>query len=138
MGVACLKLEGRMKRPEYVAVVTRIYADLLREQRTPTAEERMELTAAFSRSGFTDGYYAGRTGSQMFGVRRENTPEPKQLFDAARETYEHKEQFHAGIEMELTIRAGEESRLTVLDFSGKPCGRHRSCAGSGTQPPPRC
>ena len=118
MGVACLKLEGRMKRPEYVAVVTRIYADLLREQRTPTAEERMELTAAFSRSGFTDGYYAGRTGSQMFGVRRENTPEPKQLFDAARETYEHKEQFHAGIEMELTIRAGEESRLTVLDFSG--------------------
>ena len=37
MGVACLKLEGRMKRPEYVAVVTRIYADLLRQKRAATA-----------------------------------------------------------------------------------------------------
>ena len=39
--VACLKLEGRMKRPEYVAVVTGIYARLLEENRSPTpAEER--------------------------------------------------------------------------------------------------
>ena len=35
MGVACLKLEGRMKRPEYVAIVTRVYADALREGREP-------------------------------------------------------------------------------------------------------
>ncbi len=118
MGVACFKLEGRMKRPEYVAVVTRIYAALLREGRTATAAERLELAAAFSRGGFTDGYYAGRSGAQMFGMRRENTPEPKQLFDAARESYENKEQFHAGVQMELTIRRGEESRLTVLDFAG--------------------
>ena len=33
MGVACLKLEGRMKRPEYVAVVTGIYRRLLDEKR---------------------------------------------------------------------------------------------------------
>lgn len=39
MGVACLKLEGRMKRPEYVAAVTGIYAALLREHRAPTANE---------------------------------------------------------------------------------------------------
>ena len=40
MGASILKLEGRMKRPEYVAVVTRIYAALLREDRRPTAGER--------------------------------------------------------------------------------------------------
>ena len=39
MGVSVLKLEGRMKRPEYVAVITRIYAALLKEKRLPTAEE---------------------------------------------------------------------------------------------------
>ena len=39
MGVACVKLEGRMKRPEYVAIVTRIYAAAIREGREPTAEE---------------------------------------------------------------------------------------------------
>ena len=53
MGVSILKLEGRMKRPEYVAVVTSIYAALLREERPPTAEELRRLEAAFSRQGFT-------------------------------------------------------------------------------------
>ena len=38
MGVACLKIEGRMKRPEYVAIVTGVYARALREKREPTAE----------------------------------------------------------------------------------------------------
>ncbi|MEG2037789.1 MAG: U32 family peptidase, partial [Ruthenibacterium sp.] len=43
LGVASLKIEGRMKRPEYVAVVTAIYARLLREKRPPTAEEERSL-----------------------------------------------------------------------------------------------
>ena len=74
MGVACLKLEGRMKRPEYVAVITGIYRRLLDEKRAPTQEESRQLEAAFSRSGFTDGYYRGRTGPEMFGTRPENAP----------------------------------------------------------------
>ena len=118
MGVSCLKLEGRMKRPEYVAVVTSIYAKLLRQCRVPTPEERAALTAAFSRSGFTDGYFTGRTGGQMFGVRKENTPEPKELFAAARESYTHGEHCRVGVEMHLSVRRGEESELTVLDFAG--------------------
>ena len=118
MGVTSFKLEGRMKRPEYVAVVTRIYAGLLRQRRGPTAAERVELAAAFSRGGFTDGYYAGRTGAQMFGMRRENAPEPKQLFEAARASYEHTEHFRTGVQMELTVRRNEPARLTVLDFAG--------------------
>ena len=40
MGVACLKIEGRMKRPEYVAAVTEIYARLLREHRGATKDEQ--------------------------------------------------------------------------------------------------
>ena len=48
MGVDCLKLEGRLKRPEYVAVVTGIYRRLLDERRLPTAEESRALEQAFS------------------------------------------------------------------------------------------
>ena len=59
MGVACLKIEGRMKRPEYVAGVTGIYRRLLDEKRRPTAAESAALEQAFSRSGFTDGYWLG-------------------------------------------------------------------------------
>ena len=87
MGVACVKLEGRMKRPEYVAVVTGIYARAIKEDREPTAEELEQLRAAFSRQGFTQGYYLDRQGPDMFGVREE-TKEPKELFAAARNTYQ--------------------------------------------------
>jgi len=69
MGVASAKIEGRMKRPEYVWVVTKIYADALREGREPTQEELGYLEAAFSRQGFTDGYFTGKKGSDMFGIR---------------------------------------------------------------------
>ena len=70
LGVKCLKLEGRMKRPEYVAVVTGIYARALHENREPTPEELEQLEAAFSRQGFTDGYYLNQKGPEMFGVRQ--------------------------------------------------------------------
>ena len=47
-GIHALKIEGRMKRPEYVAAVTGIYAALLREHRAPTANEQKKLALAFS------------------------------------------------------------------------------------------
>ena len=74
MGVSCLKLEGRMKRPEYVAVITDIYSRLIREGRKPTPAEKKDLELAFSRSGFTEDYWQGRRGPAMFGTRPENVP----------------------------------------------------------------
>ena len=69
LGVSSLKIEGRMKRPEYTAIVTKIYADLLRERRAPTPAERDTLRRVFSRDGFTDSYYTGKTGDKMFGTK---------------------------------------------------------------------
>ena len=65
-GVGCLKIEGRKKRPEYVATVTRGYRDFLTRvgegDRTPPAtEEVQDLVQIFSR-GFTPGMYRGRAG----------------------------------------------------------------------------
>ena len=113
MGVACLKLEGRMKRPEYVAVVTGIYRRLLDEKRRPTAEESRQLEQAFSRSGFTDSYWLGKKGPQMFGTRPENAPEPKELFAKAREMYENgRENRKIPINLRLTVRRGEPVGLS--------------------------
>ena len=112
MGVACLKLEGRMKRPEYVAVVTGIYRRLLDEKRRPTAEESRRLEQAFSRSGFTDGYWLGKKGPQMFGTRPENAPEPKELFAKTREMYENgRENRKILVNLRLSVRRGEPVRL---------------------------
>ena len=71
MGVTAFKIEGRMKSPDYVYRVTSVYRTLLDEHRAPTEKELKELEDAFSRSGFTDGYYTKKTGPHMFGVRRE-------------------------------------------------------------------
>ena len=113
MGVACLKLEGRMKRPEYVAVITGIYRRLLDENRGPSQEESRQLEAAFSRSGFTDGYYKGRTGPEMFGTRPENAPEPKELFARAKAGYSRENSRRVPVDMVCTLRAGEPVSLTA-------------------------
>ena len=65
-GVGCLKIEGRKKKPEYVASVTRSYRDWLErvargERAAPPSEEVEPLVQIFSR-GFTGGMYGGRVG----------------------------------------------------------------------------
>lgn len=102
-----------MKRPEYVAVITGIYRRLLDEKRGPSREESRQLEAAFSRSGFTDGYYKGRTGPEMFGTRPENAPEPKELFARAKAGYSREDSRRVPVDMVCTLRAGEPVSLTA-------------------------
>ena len=71
MGVASLKVEGRMKPPEYVAGVISIWRKLLDEGRGANAEEMRRLAEIFSRQGFTDGYFTKNIGKNMLGIRTE-------------------------------------------------------------------
>jgi putative protease len=67
-GVASLKIEGRMKRPEYVAAATDACVKALRGE----APDIKRLERIFSRSGFTDGYLTGKRNLSMFGHRTED------------------------------------------------------------------
>ena len=118
MGVACLKLEGRMKRPEYVAAVTGIYAALLREHRAPTADEQKKLALAFSRDGFTDGYYRGARGKEMFGVRPEDARWPEEWFGELRAAYEREDLRLVPVRLRAEIRAGVPMTLAAGDADG--------------------
>ncbi len=69
IGVSSLKIEGRMKSPEYVYGVTEIYRRLIDERRAPDKNEIKRLEAYFSRSGFTDAYFTGGDHGKMTGVR---------------------------------------------------------------------
>ena len=71
LGVSSLKIEGRMKSPEYVYTVSRVWRRLLDEERDAKPEEIASLAGVFSRSGFTDGYFVKRVDSGMLGTRTE-------------------------------------------------------------------
>ena len=118
MGVACFKIEGRMKRPEYVAAVTEIYARLLREHRGPTKDEQKKLALAFSRDGFTEGYYRGVRGREMFGTRPENARWPEDWFSEIRTRYEKENLRLVPLALNCTIRAGQPMTLTAEDADG--------------------
>ena len=71
-GAASLKIEGRMKSPEYVHGVAKIYRRLLDERRNATSDEAQELAEIFSRDGFTTGYFDKKINSSMLGTRSED------------------------------------------------------------------
>lgn len=75
-GVHSLKIEGRMKSPEYVFGVVRAFRTLLDENRNATKEELAVLARIFSRGGFTDSYYQKSISSAMLGIRSD---EEKQI-----------------------------------------------------------
>lgn len=127
MGVACVKLEGRMKRPEYVAAVTGIYRRLLDEKRPPNGQEQAQLERAFSRSGFTDGYWLGRRGADMFGMRPEDARWPEEWFAQVRKTYENgAESRPVAVDFSCRVAADEPARLTAT----LPDGRQVTATGA--------
>ena len=118
MGVASLKLEGRMKKPEYVATVTRVYRQAL-DQGTVTRSMEKALHDAFNRQGFTDGYYAADKGPHMFGIRDDKTENPAWA-KAARESYEAVENALVPVKFRAVITE-HRSELTVIDPDGNVC-----------------
>ena len=118
MGVASLKLEGRMKRPEYVAAVTGIYRKAL-DTHMVTRDMEKTLLDAFNRQGFTQGYYDGNLGGEMFGVR-EDTRENAAFFKELRQTYETGETPLVPIRFQAVVRPGL-TQLTVIDPQNRVC-----------------
>ncbi len=125
-GVASLKIEGRMKSPDYVYTVTSIYRKLLDERRSATGREEEMLYRAFSRSGFTDGYFKGDVFGEMTGVRtKEDKAASEKLGERAytpsRTPVMAKVKILAGNPSEMTLiakRAEDAKRLPAVTVYG--------------------
>ncbi len=119
LGVASIKIEGRMKRPEYVATVTGIYREAIHEGRV--SEKAMEaLQAVFSRQGFTQGYYEKKTGREMFGTRLKEA-ENRQLMQAARASYENAEAQRVPVDFYAVVAKDQPMLLAAQDDLGNVC-----------------
>ncbi len=118
MGVASLKLEGRMKRPEYVATVPAVYRKALDEKQV-TKPMMEALMTAFNRQGFTDGYYTSRVDRKMFGIRKD-THEDKEWLEMARRSYEAGETPLVDLKFRAVVTV-DGSSLTATDPEGRTC-----------------
>ena len=118
MGVASLKLEGRMKRPEYVAAVTGVYRKAI-DDGVVTPGMMSLLKTAFNRQGFTDGYYIGQTGPHMFGIRTEKSDDEKWC-KQIRQSYEGVENGLVPITLHAQVTQSS-FRLTAIDPDGRAC-----------------
>ena len=115
LGVASAKIEGRMKRPEYVAAAV----SACREQRDYgfiTDETARLLRGVFSRTGFTEGYYTGKISGEMFGTRTRSdvVSADDKLLASIRARYKD-EIRNVPIDLSLTAKVGELPSLTVSD-----------------------
>lgn len=114
MGVTSLKIEGRMKRPEYVAAAVSVCRAALDGR--PVDEQLLcDLRAIFSRSGFTDGYFTGKRDVTMFGSR---TKEDVLAASAAVKRLQglyHKEIPRVPVEATLSMAADTPLTLTLTD-----------------------
>lgn len=110
-GVCSFKIEGRMKRPEYVA-------SAVHAVKTALAGEKPDmklLRAVFSRSGFTDGYYTAQRNARMFGVRtKEDVQAAGTALGEAAQLYRRECQ-RIPLEFALYLEEGAPSVLTATD-----------------------
>ncbi len=112
LGVESFKIEGRMKRPEYVAAAVKCARNALNGTPDPTLSSALE--AVFSRSGFTSGYYDDRRGKAMFGIRRKEdvTAATGKLLSSLERLYD-KETPRVPVDFYLTVRTGEPPTLAA-------------------------
>ena len=115
LGVTGLKIEGRMKRPEYSAIVTGIYSKMLHRGKSPTPDDMRALQKAFSRQGFTDGYFTDRQGPDMFGVREEEDKGDSVMFSTARKNYLNGEFQRVPVRFVGTVRKSKHVKLAAAD-----------------------
>ncbi|MBR2100980.1 MAG: U32 family peptidase [Eubacterium sp.] len=114
-GVISLKIEGRMKRPEYVAAAVTACKKAIEGNLKPEDEEA--LRSVFSRSGFTDGYFTGKR-NDMFGIRsKEDVVAASSVLKELERLYD-KETPLIPISLEFTCKEKEPVKL-VAKANGK-------------------
>ena len=108
-GVASVKIEGRLRTPEYAAAAVAA----CRAARAGEPYDEALLRDIFSRSGFTDGYLTGRNDKNMFGVRTEqDAAATRAAAPRARELY-RRELARVPVDFEVSVPAGSGGRIRL-------------------------
>lgn len=118
IGVASLKIEGRLKSAEYVSAVVGVYRKYLDRPGAVKKTDMQELTDAFSRSGFTDGYFSGRLGREMMAHSNPANNSGSRYSAAAKERASGKTVRRIPISVFAQLSHGEPLSVTAYDNDG--------------------
>ncbi len=110
-GVTSLKIEGRLRRPEYVAAAV----DACRKALAGEEPDLGDLERVFSRSGFTDGYLRGKRDLGMFGRRTEEDKADSAAVLGKLSGLYRREYPRVRVDMALKLKPGETTELTTSD-----------------------
>lgn len=114
IGVRSLKIEGRMKRPEYVAAATAACRSAV-DSGVVSEELSAALSGVFSRSGFTDAYFTGKLSRDMFGIRtREDVLRAGDTVNRLHELYRCERQ-SVPVRLFAKIETGKSAYLSLDD-----------------------
>lgn len=121
-GVYSLKIEGRMKKPEYTAGVVSIYRKYLdyymehgRDGFAVSDEDKKILNDLYNRGGFTKGYYVEQNGRDMMfleGREAEDAVKNEALLKKVRENFLNTEPKEA-VKGKVTVKNGERAQLSA-------------------------
>lgn len=112
-GIDCLKVEGRMKSPEYVYGVGKVYLACIDECRDATEEELDRLQKLFSRGGFTDAYFTGKISADMLGARSEEDKERTRQAETTEAYKMRLDKKRIPVSVSAQFRLGQVSRLSL-------------------------
>lgn len=109
-GVVSLKIEGRMKRPEYVAAAVTSCKKAIDGEYS--ASDENTLKSVFSRTGFTDGYFTGER-KDMFGTRqKEDVVAAKDVLKELSHLYDNENPL-VPIDIAFICKANRKAELTA-------------------------
>ncbi len=114
MGIASLKIEGRMKSPEYVYGTTKIWRELLDKGINADRRDMSNLEDIFSRGGFTSKYFTGeylKDNRDMYGTRREGDKSATREAEKQLDTEENERK--KNIEIFAFFAEGKKPQITA-------------------------
>ncbi len=126
-GVASVKIEGRMRTPEYVAAAV----DAACKGRDGEPFDREMLMAAFSHGGFTDGYFNGIPDGEIFGARTErDAAVTRAALPAMRALYRSERQ---AVPVDISLKLTGSSLSIELSCEGESCKKDVSVTTEYTE-----